>query len=73
MIIMSFKAKTTQIDYYKLVTKSHVVLYLSLYWFLDVKEFDGVTLKILIKEEFNSNENSWLTTLSKTVLWNGNK
>ena len=49
MVITSFKAQTTNIDYYKPTTKNHEVLYLSLYLFLGVKEFDAITLKIVNK------------------------
>ena len=47
---MLFKAQATKIDFYKLVAKSHLVLYLYFYWFLDLKEFDTVTYKIVHKE-----------------------
>ena len=55
MAITSFKAQTTKINYYKPVTISHVVLYLSLYRFLGVKEFDAVTLKIVNKRRNKAN------------------
>ena len=70
MVITTFKAQTTKIDYYKPVTKTHGVLLLPLSWFLDVKEFDAVTLKILSKRRYNAKWKSWLKTLSKTVIWN---
>ena len=51
IFILSFKAQTTKIYFYKLITKSHIVLYLSFYWCLDVKEFDAATLEIAKNEE----------------------
>ena len=41
---------------FKPVTKSHVILYSSFYWFLHVKEFDVVTLRIVNKRRIKLNE-----------------
>ena len=58
------QSSNTKIDYYKLVTKSHVVLYLFLCWFLDVKEFYATTLKIVNKRR-NKDEFKKLLDMSK--------
>ena len=56
MVVMSFKAQTTKIDYYY-KKPCTVVLYSSLYWFPDGKEFDAVTLKIANKRRIKAKIN----------------
>ena len=51
MVITSFKAQTSKIDYcnWSIFGAVHKNFILSLYWFLDEKEFDAVSLKMLNK------------------------
>ena len=49
MVFTPFKAQTSIIDYYNWSIVGALVLYLSLHRFINVKEFDAVTLKIVNK------------------------